>query len=752
MRKIVSNSADLDECISAVVESKYIAYDTETTGLNVRKDKVIGIAITTDLIQSFYIPIKVYNGTELEAYNNISTQDIKRLLRTISVKKLLMFNASFDCRITYSNFEIDLIPALYADIMLMKHTCDEDPPFALKDIAKVYSSQLGLDQDSEANKEQIELLDHLKEKGASTTKENYELYKADLEVLAKYACADTELTYKMFNLFSFKLKEDGLEEFFYKEEVMPLYKYVTIPMESKGIPLDLNMLSQYKKDIENDISNLEDSIQRQIKPYLDDFNSWYLDNKYPVKDSGVFAQAAAYYFNVSLPKTKTGKYKLDKKNIESLPPSKFKAFMLGTSRLSDFDIINIQELMHSESADKYKFNLSSKHHLKKLFFDKMNIKPTTFTDKGNPQVDDKFLESIKSEYNFVSDLIDYNSLVKIKGAYIDRFLEEQEDGMFYPSFMQHRTISGRYGSDMQQMPRPIETGEASDLVVKYTNAIRKFFIAGAGHVFVDSDYESLEPHVFAHVSGDPGLISIFKDNKDFYSTIAIQTEKLLGVSDIKDDPNYLGKVAKNNRQKAKAYALGVPYGMEGYALSKHIGCNPREGDKLVRQYLDSFPSLKNWMNNSNKIALEEGKIRSEAGRIRRFPRAVEIGKKYGISILNSLELWEKYNKEPKLYEDMKEIRKELKNYLNNAKNFQIQSLSASIVNRAAIKLSKEFIKFNLSAYICLQIHDELLVRCKEDELSLVSKLMEEIMENNYKLSVPLVAKPSYGINYMEAKG
>jgi hypothetical protein len=88
---------------------------------------------------------------------------------------------------------------------------------------------------------------------------------------------------------------------------------------------------------------------------------------------------------------------------------------------------------------------------------------------------------------------------------MDRFLEKQEDGMYYFYYKQHATVSGRYGSDAQQLPRPKEEGEEDPIVLKYNNLIRGFFISKPGNIFIDCDYSSLEPRVFAHVSGDDNL-------------------------------------------------------------------------------------------------------------------------------------------------------------------------------------------------------------------------------------------------------
>ena len=89
--------------------------------------------------------------------------------------------------------------------------------------------------------------------------------------------------------------------------------------------------------------------------------------------------------------------------------------------------------------------------------------------------------------------------------------------------------------------------------MKYVNIVRAFLTAGNGRKVIDADYESLEPHCFASVTGDENLREIFRKGWDFYSTVAIQTEKLEGVSADKKADNYLKKLDPVKRNKAKAY-------------------------------------------------------------------------------------------------------------------------------------------------------------------------------------------------------
>lgn len=310
-----------------------------------------------------------------------------------------------------------------------------------------------------------------------------------------------------------------------------------------------------------------------------------------------------------------------------------------------------------------------------LVFDYLNEEPLSTTTKGAAQFNDDMIEYLSTKYSWASDLQAYNKLIKIKGSYIDRFLDGQEKGRYYFSYKQHGTISGRYGSDAQQLPRPQEDG--NPIVLKYLNNIRKFFIAEEGRIFIDCDYESLEPHTFAHVSGDEGLRDIFRKNTDFYSTIAIATEGLSQYSAVKTDSNYLGKVDKNKRQQAKAYALGIPYGMGGYALGKSLNIPTEDAELLVEGYLSAYPKLKEWMEYSKKQAQTLGFVKSELGRVRHLPHVPKIYKKYGDKILDFKFRNMLQKKIPK--EIVMGMYLDYKNGINNARNFQIQSMAASIV-------------------------------------------------------------------------
>jgi DNA polymerase-1 len=274
--------------------------------------------------------------------------------------------------------------------------------------------------------------------------------------------------------------------------------------------------------------------------------------------------------------------------------------------------------------------------------------------------------------------------------------------------------------------------------------IRGFFISKPGNIFIDCDYESLEPKVFSHVADDEGLKDIFRNGWDFYSTIAIKTEKLDQYSPDKKAPNYLKKMANNVRQKAKAYSLGIPYGMGAYALGKSIDVSTEEAEKLIDGYLNGFPNLKKWMETSKEFVKKNGYIKTQVGRIRHLPKVSYLYEKFGDKLL---EFKFQRKLEDQLDKDtVVNMVRDYKNGLNNGMNYQIQSLAASIVNRAAIEINREFKRKGIKGQVVAQIHDQLVMEVDESMAEEASKIVQDKMENTTKLSLELVAPPALAHN------
>jgi len=523
-------------------------------------------------------------------------------------------------------------------------------------------------------------------------------------------------------------------------------------MEDKGVKLDIELIKSSREKIDAEMIKYHDMVIEDLLG-REEVQRWIVrkaQEAFPPTNKGSFAQETVKYFGLDLPKSPaTGKYSITRASLEKLPDSPVKRFLTEGFEyvLDQEDLDKISMTLWKKDNDDAFFNIQSKDQMGDIAFNALGIKPLSETKKGKPQFDDELIQSITDQHSWASKLRIYGKLLKIKSTYMDRFLDAHEDGRYYFYYKQHGTVSGRYGSDAQQLPRPKEEGEDHPIVVEYTNLVRAFFISEEGNAFIDCDYESLEPHVFAHVSGDEGLKDIFRNNWDFYSTIAIKTEKLDQYSPDKKAENFLRKHAPALRNKAKAYALGIPYGMGAYALGMNLGIHQKKAQVLVDGYLNGFPALKQWMEDSKNQAQTLGYVKTQVGRIRHLDKVKKIYETLGDAITD----WQVRNMLSKQYgkDKVTKIYRDYVNGVNNSRNYCIQSLAASIVNRAAIAINKEFKKLGIVGWVCAQIHDQIIVEVEESRSKEAAQIVKYCMENTTKISIDLKAPPAISHNWKD---
>jgi DNA polymerase I-like protein with 3'-5' exonuclease and polymerase domains len=734
--KIITDEAGVVELANYIKNGNIIAYDTETTSVNPRDGMIIGFSVSADIGEGYYFPTRYWDAecqALIDAYiGGKKCDDIaKHLIGMLKGKKLVMHNGSFDIRYTKNFYDIDLRDDLYCDTMLLRHTLKEDGPFGLKDIAIEIQNELGLDAEKEANEEQVKLKESIQKNGGSITKSNYEIFKADMQLLGEYAAADTDLTLRVMTHYLPILKDQELWDFFFELEVMPLYRTVTIQMEEMGTLLDIDLITKTKSNIAADISRLEQEIITEL-----------------MKNAKVQQWVVARALTNHPPNGKRVEARLD----SLIDRDGGLAFLKSgdPNDLNEQDKIAISLDLLKEKEGSF-INISSKQQLSEMCFKYMKIKPISQTKKGTDQFDDDFIEHIHKEHTWAAKLRDYNKLNKIQSAYVDRFLDGNEDGRYYWYFKQHGTTSGRFSSDCQQLPRVLEEGEQSELVLRYNNIIRSFLKAEDGRKFIICDQSSLEPRVFASVSNDPNLINVFINNEDLYSRVAIQAFKLKGMSAKKDDENYLKKLRPEYRQRAKSIALAIPYGAGAWQIGQSLNIDIKEAQKMIDGYLEGFPELAKWMSDSHLRAQTFGYVKNQTGRIRHLDRVKAIYEKFENSLIEpySFSQMKKMAKTPDQTQKLMQLRMEYKNGLNNCKNFQIQSLAASIMNRSAIQIHRRFKEEGLDAHIMMQIHDEFVINAREDHAQRASDITKECMESTVNIATGLVAEPNIAENFGE---
>lgn len=349
------------------------------------------------------------------------------------------------------------------------------------------------------------------------------------------------------------------------------------------------------------------------------------------------------------------------------------------------------------------FNLNSPKQLGVILFDKMKL-PVVKKTKTGYSTDVEVLEKLSEEHEIAEYILKYRSLNKLISTYLVGILDYiMEDDRVRTSYKQMITATGRLSSvDPNLQNIPVRTQEGKN--------IRKVFVADKNKVFIDADYSQIELRVLAHLSKDLVMIDSFKNDLDIHYKTA---SEVFGVP--------IKEVTDNQRRSAKAVNFGIVYGISDYGLSKDLNITRNEARQYIDGYLNTYPNIKNYMEEIVNIAKKDGYVTTILGRKRYIP---EINSKN----FNIRSFGERI-----------------------ALNTPIQGSAADIIKLAMIKVYERLKEEKVNAKLILQIHDELIIECDEKEKDIVKNILKESMENVYKLDLPLKVDVCEGRNWYESK-
>jgi DNA polymerase I-like protein with 3'-5' exonuclease and polymerase domains len=660
---IIDTQRGIEHLAVYLKDKEYVAYDCETTGLS-PSDKVIGFSICAEEDRAFYVILNKWENDSLLSLDLDPTEILKELVD----KQLVMHNAVFDCMMAESNFKCRLIDSLHTDTMILAHLLDENRKIGLKPLA----AQLFGDS---ATREQEEMKGSIIANGGSATKTNYELYKADAYLIARYGAKDAWLTYKLFLELVPELYEQKLDKFFYEDESMPLLRGPTYDLNTTGLQVDTQRLLQLKKQLQAECLEAKAFIYQEIDAHIK--HKYPGDSKKTTFNIGSGQQLAWLLF---------GQLGLEFGTLTKEGKNVCKALGLKLpytpAAKRDFIATCSTNVGRTYQCESYSAGAVTKGR---------NIKdPWAYI-----MSDKKILQKHAQRYKWIEKLLEYNRKKKLLNTYVEGIEERIKYGIIRPSFHQAGTTSGRYASrdpNFQNLPRD-------------DKRIKEAIVPRPGRSFVGADYSQLEPRVFAYVSQDQTLASAFSGATDFYSVIGMEVYDILDVLPIKDgSPSAFGIKHKRLRDNAKVIALASTYGATAFQLAPTTGKSVDDTQEDIDKYFEKFPKVKLMMLESHEMAKKTGQVSNLFGRPRRMPEAKRITKLYGNASHAKLPY-------------------EARNLLNLAVNHRIQSTGASIVNRAAILFYKNCKLAGIDCKLVLQVHDSLVVECEEADAENVAILL-----------------------------
>lgn len=348
------------------------------------------------------------------------------------------------------------------------------------------------------------------------------------------------------------------------------------------------------------------------------------------------------------------------------------------------------------------FNLDSPKQLGQILFEKLGIPAPKKTATGQYSTAEAVLEQL--DHDLPRVLLEYRGLSKLKSTYTDRLPEmiNPDTGRVHTSYHQAVTTTGRLSSsdpNLQNIPIRSEEGRR----------IRQAFIAPKGYVLLAADYSQIELRIMAHLSGDEGLLRAFRNGEDVHRATA---GEVLGIA--------ASEVSNDQRRAAKAVNFGLIYGMSAFGLAKQLNISRGEAGDYIARYFSRYPGVQDYMERTREQAAEQGYVETLFGR-RLMLR----------EILSSKQV----------------VRQASERAAINA---PMQGTAADIVKRAMLRVQKALTEEKLAATLVLQVHDELVLEVRADQVDAVTALLKREMPAAGELMVPLDVEVGVGSNWDEA--
>ncbi|TBW12412.1 DNA polymerase I [Azotobacter chroococcum subsp. isscasi] len=351
------------------------------------------------------------------------------------------------------------------------------------------------------------------------------------------------------------------------------------------------------------------------------------------------------------------------------------------------------------------FNLASPKQLGAILYEKLGLPVLSKTAKGQPSTAESVLAELAEQgYPLPQVIMQHRSLSKLKGTYTDKLPQQinPRTGRIHTSYHQAVTATGRLSSSDPNLQNiPIRTPEG--------RRIRQAFVAPPGYKLVAADYSQIELRIMAHLARDEGLLDAFRHDRDVHRATAAE---VFGVE--------LEQVSHDQRRSAKAINFGLIYGMSAFGLARQIGVDRKQAQAYIDRYFARYPGVLAYMERTRAQAAEQGYVETLFGRRLYLP---EIQSKNGA------------------------LRKAAE---RTAINAPMQGSAADIIKRAMVAVDGWLLESGLDARMILQVHDELVLEVREDQVEALKAGLLPRMSGAAELDVPLLVEAGVGGNWDEA--
>ena len=350
------------------------------------------------------------------------------------------------------------------------------------------------------------------------------------------------------------------------------------------------------------------------------------------------------------------------------------------------------------------FNLDSPKQLLEILYEKLGLPVLKKTPKGQPSTNEDTLQRLSEEYELPKIILQYRTLAKLKSTYTDSLIniENPKTKRIHTSYQQAVTSTGRLSSTEPNLQNiPIKTAEG--------RRIREAFVPEKGNILISADYSQIELRIMAHLSDDKNLTNAFNNDIDVHSSTAAE---VFGVS-IED-------VSQDQRRSAKAINFGLMYGMSAFGLTRQLGISRGEAQEYLDTYFARYTGVRDYMDNIKAKAKED-----------KFVETI-MGRRLYLNEINAANGLRRQAAE------------------RAAINAPLQGSAADIIKKAMLDIDSIVLNEMSDVKMIMQVHDELVFECPNENADKVMKVMKDTMEQTVELNIPLIAEAAIGNNWNEA--
>ena len=708
--KLIENEEDISKLCEYFRTKEFLCLDTETTDKDSSNAELVGLSFSVKEFEAFYVPIPENREEALRIVNFF--KDVYEDEEILKIGQ----NLKYDLEVL-RNYDIHLSGPMW-DTMIAHYLIQPELRHGMDYLAEVYLNYQTI---------------HIEELIGPKGKNQRSMRDVDKKLVCDYAAEDADITLRLKNKLEPELKRFKCEDLFYNIE-MPLMP-VLAEMEINGVCIDTVALKETSKILTSRMKEMEDEIYKlagekfnisspkQVGDILfgklkivdnpKKTKTWqYVTSEEELKELIDKNEIVGKILDYRKLKNELGKQpKVNKQKIKQK-----EANDLSMSLFPDEDIIvedpytNMSKQIKQLEQEIYSlagesFNISSPKKVGEILFDKLKIVDNPKKSESWQYVtNEEILQQLKGKNKIVEIILAHREMKKLLGTYVDALpdLINKRTGHVHTSFNQTITATGRLSSsnpNLQNIPVRGEDGKE----------IRKAFIPEPGCLFFSADYSQIELRVMAHLSGDENMINVFKEGKDLHAATAATIYK-------KD----INEVSRDERTKSKRANFGIIYGITVFGLAERLDISRDESKKLIDGFFETFPKVKDYMDNAIEEARQKEYVETLFGR-RRYLKDI--------------------NSQNATVRGFAE---------RNAINAPIQGTAADIIKVAMIRIFNRFKKEKIRSKMILQVHDELNFSVYPEEKEIVEKIVIEEMQNALIMKVPLVADSGFGQNWLEA--